>query len=345
VPLVRVVIPTHNRSRLLGEAVQTVLDQSFGDFEIVIADDGSVDDTHSVATGLVQRDRRIRYVFHSNRGCAATRNAAIKMPGSFKYVALLDDDDLWLPEHLETTVRVLEEEPEITLVFARVRTIDELGGQWSAARIAERDQKMRRPIALLEREGPKGSIILDRDAVFHSLLRSEFTPHTSTVVVRAEQIPFDPWLNESLVVLEDLEFFVKLAKHSLRFAFIDAIHAEVRYQGDNLTRWIGVASPTQLDRMRSVLAHFESRLALCQDGVDRKIVRRDIAGSAYLVAHCLAEQCLLKEARRFYWKSGRHHLSVETVRGLVSACLPVGAFRVLREVRQSVSRALSSGLR
>jgi glycosyltransferase involved in cell wall biosynthesis len=321
------------------------LDQSFGDLEIVIANDGSVDDTHSVAAGLMQRDRRIRYMFHSNRGSAATRNAAIRMPGSFKYVALLDDDDLWLPEHLEATVRVLEGEPDVTVVFARVKTVDALGGQWTVALSAERDRKMRRPVALVERDGPDGSIILDRVALLRSLLRNEFSPHPSTVVVRVETIPFSPWLNERLVVFEDLDFFVNLAKRSLRFAFIDAIHANVRYQGDNLTRWIGFGSPTQLDRMRSVLEHLESRLALCQDRVDRNVVRRDIAGSAYLVAQCLAEHCLLKEARRFYWKSGRHHMSVAAVRGLASACLPVLAFRVLREVRQSVSRALASGLR
>jgi glycosyltransferase involved in cell wall biosynthesis len=105
-PLVSVVIPAYNRAALLGRAVNSVLEQSFQDFEILIVDDGSTDNTAEVVQGF--EDPRIRYIRHAkNAGEAAARNTGIHAARG-QYVAFLDSDDYWLAGKLELQVRVLE---------------------------------------------------------------------------------------------------------------------------------------------------------------------------------------------------------------------------------------------
>lgn len=109
-PKVSVLIPTRNRARLLREAIVSVLGQTFQDFEIVVIDDASADDTQSVIANL--SDARIRYFRHAkNRGEAASRNAALAH-ASGRYVAFLDDDDTWLPEKLAAQVEILDRSPQ-----------------------------------------------------------------------------------------------------------------------------------------------------------------------------------------------------------------------------------------
>lgn len=116
-PVVSIVIPTYNRAHLLGRAVNSVLRQTFTDFELIVVDDASADDTAGVVGGF--HDRRIRYVRHgSNLGASVARNTGIsKAQGD--YVGLLDDDDEWYPEKLERQVLKFSEVSEaVGLVYA-----------------------------------------------------------------------------------------------------------------------------------------------------------------------------------------------------------------------------------
>lgn len=113
---VSVLIPTYNRSYIIGDALRSALAQSYRDFEIVVADDGSTDDTRAVVKSL--GSDRIRYVCHeSNRGCSAACNTAIAA-ASGELLAFLDSDDLWKPDYLERQVRFLDHHPAAGLVFS-----------------------------------------------------------------------------------------------------------------------------------------------------------------------------------------------------------------------------------
>lgn len=108
-PTVSVIIPTYNRSHLVGRAIRSVLNQTYQDFEIIVVDDGSTDSTEDVVKGF--NDGRIRYIRHDeNKGAAAARNTGIKAALG-KYIAFQDSDDEWWPEKLEKQVRVLENAP------------------------------------------------------------------------------------------------------------------------------------------------------------------------------------------------------------------------------------------
>ena len=120
-PKVSVIIPTYNYSHFLGEAIRSVLDQTFGDFEIVVVDDGSTDDTKQVASRFA--DPRIKYIYQENRGVSAARNTGISACCG-DYVALLDSDDIWVPQKLELQVKILDSRPEVSAVCSDVNIID-----------------------------------------------------------------------------------------------------------------------------------------------------------------------------------------------------------------------------
>ena len=125
-PKVSVIIPTHNRAALLRETVASVQAQTITDWELLIVNDGSTDETEAVGESLAQGDARIRYIGQANQGLSATRNRAIRMArGAF--VAFLDDDDRWEPHKLERQLAVLEHDPGVGLVTCRAWIINETG--------------------------------------------------------------------------------------------------------------------------------------------------------------------------------------------------------------------------
>ncbi len=122
-PTVSVIIPSYNHARFIAEAIQSVLDQTFQDFEIVITDDGSTDNSIEVIEKFT--DERIRLFRHaSNQGACVTSNNCIKQARG-KYIAMLSSDDVWLPTKLEKQVRFLEEHPLFGAVFSKIQWVDE----------------------------------------------------------------------------------------------------------------------------------------------------------------------------------------------------------------------------
>jgi glycosyltransferase involved in cell wall biosynthesis len=104
-PFFSVVIPVYNRADVLGHALQSVLKQTFQDFEIIVVDDGSRDDPHAVVEAI--NDPRISYVRQENKGGAAARNRGFDEARG-RFVALLDSDDRFLPHHLANMHRLLD---------------------------------------------------------------------------------------------------------------------------------------------------------------------------------------------------------------------------------------------
>lgn len=126
-PLVTVITPAYNVAGYIGEAVDSVLRQTFTDFEYIVADDGSEDDSARVAEAHAAGDPRFRLVRGEHRGASAARNAGLRQARG-RYVAFLDGDDRWHPAFLERQVSLIESVPEdVGLVFCRSRMILENG--------------------------------------------------------------------------------------------------------------------------------------------------------------------------------------------------------------------------
>lgn len=117
-PLVSVVLIFLNEERFIEEAVQSVRDQTLTDWELILVDDGSTDQSTTTARALAAGDERIRYVNHvghENRGMSASRNLGVAHTTS-PYIAFLDADDVWVPSKLAEQVDLLDRNPEVAMV-------------------------------------------------------------------------------------------------------------------------------------------------------------------------------------------------------------------------------------
>jgi len=113
-PKVSVIIPTYNAGKFVREAVDSVLNQAYEDYEIIVVDGGSVDNTREL---LSSYGEKIRFIRQTDRGVAAARNVGI-LNSKGEYVAFLDADDQWLSQKLKLQVKYLDEHPAVGLVFS-----------------------------------------------------------------------------------------------------------------------------------------------------------------------------------------------------------------------------------
>jgi glycosyltransferase involved in cell wall biosynthesis len=112
--LVSVVIPAFNGSAFIGQCLDSVFNQTYTPFEVIVVDDGSTDRTKEALAPWIQ-DGKIRYLYQNNRGTAAARNLGIQH-ASGEFLALVDQDDLWLPDKLERQVKLFRNE-RVGLVY------------------------------------------------------------------------------------------------------------------------------------------------------------------------------------------------------------------------------------
>jgi glycosyltransferase involved in cell wall biosynthesis len=120
------VIPTYNRAHLIGRAIESVLGQRYAPTEVIVIDDGSTDRTRQVVESY---DARVRYVFQSNSGVSTARNRGVK-EARFEWIAFLDSDDCWLPDHLGRIVNAIEAtRGDAALYFSDTQQPTEDGGR------------------------------------------------------------------------------------------------------------------------------------------------------------------------------------------------------------------------
>lgn len=207
-PLVSVVIPTHNRAGMLGEALNSVIAQTFREFEIIVVDDGSSDRTRDVAARYPDL---IRYIYHENRGRARTRNAGIQAAKG-AYVSFLDDDDIWYPRKLELQTAILESRTDVDFVYASVY----LSRGGCRELVASEPPP---PETLVERLIFGGPGVVPGGA--------------STVVVRRETLLGSGLFDPAMEPLEDWELWARIASRGGRFAYIHEPLAEYRMHQTN----------------------------------------------------------------------------------------------------------------
>ncbi|MDD2921516.1 MAG: glycosyltransferase family 2 protein [Anaerolineales bacterium] len=124
---VSVIIPTYNRADLILQTIGSVLAQTFTDYEIIVIDDGSTDNTAEILRELIEAGK-IQYVWQENKGESAARNHGLRLARG-KYIAFLDSDDLWLPQKLEAQVTYLEAHPEAGLAQSAFAKFDDATGE------------------------------------------------------------------------------------------------------------------------------------------------------------------------------------------------------------------------
>lgn len=210
-PLISVIIATHNREELLPQAVQSILDQTLQDFEIIIVDDCSSDNTPNVIRALEEKDDRIRAIrSNQNIGPGAARNLGMASAKG-DYIAIMDDDDLSESERFEKEVSVFNNDPDVTLVFSSVAWVDD-------------NLKITNISSGLV---VNGNFPADPEEVFQLLyLESNKIPNTTIVFKKSLGNKFR--YPEFIWVGEDWFLFMQLAASSLRMRAIPSPLVRVR---------------------------------------------------------------------------------------------------------------------
>lgn len=125
IPAISVIIPTRNRALYLTEALGSVFSQTFSDYEVILVDDGSTDDTPKILATYIQQ-KKVRYVFQEPAGVSAARNRGINLAQA-PYIAFLDSDDLFLPTKLDKQIKLFESDPQLGFVHCSFSKFDDQG--------------------------------------------------------------------------------------------------------------------------------------------------------------------------------------------------------------------------
>lgn len=121
---ISIIIPTYNRSKTIAKAIESVIDQTYHNWELIIVDDASTDNTDEIVKEYLENDGRIQYVKgESNKGANVRRNQGIQRAKG-EYIAFLDSDNYWEPTKLEKQMVLLEEDKEASICFCKVRVKD-----------------------------------------------------------------------------------------------------------------------------------------------------------------------------------------------------------------------------
>ena len=124
-PFISVVIPAYNGASFIREAIDSVFAQSFDDYDVLVVDDGSTDETRAIVESYGDR---VRYHYQENQGLAVARNTGLRLAGG-RYITYLDADDIWEPDNLRVKAAVLRAQPDLGGVFSEFSVFDEQGPQ------------------------------------------------------------------------------------------------------------------------------------------------------------------------------------------------------------------------
>lgn len=215
-PKVSVCIPNYNYGRFIGQAIQSVIDQTFTDFELIIVDDASSDDSVSVIKSF--SDERIKfYQNEKNIGRVKNINKCFSL-ASGEYVTLLPSDDVYLPTSLEKSVEILDSNPKVGLAYSSAGTVDENG------------------VVIREHHPFSQDYIRKGEEEFKRLIFNNHIP-VLTAMVRRECYTSLGVFNEAVTGSADREMWMRICLNNYDVAFIAEVLAYDRKHRGNVTTY------------------------------------------------------------------------------------------------------------
>lgn len=200
-PLISVIIPAYNAEKTIQETIDSVLNQTFQDFEIIVINDGSQDKTLEIVNSI--KDPRLQVFSYPNAKQAASRNRGISH-STGEFLAFLDADDLWKPDKLEAQLKALQDNPEAAVAYSWSQCIDEKGH--------------------FLREASQSTTSGD---VYAKLLLCDFLDNGSNPLVRRQALEQVGTFDESLPPAEDWELWIRLAA---RYHFVAVPYPHILYR-------------------------------------------------------------------------------------------------------------------
>lgn len=208
-PFISVIIPSYNRASFLKKAIASVLNQTYKDFEIIVIDDGSTDDSQEIIESEFS-DFRLRYFKKMNEGASAARNYAFQYVTG-EWIAFLDSDDFWRPCKLARSLSVISSDPAIDFIHTSFTAFNE-----GSDKCAYSQQ-------VIDSLSQKGYLL------------SGFGVKTSTLLIRSSMVFANDITFGSQRTCGDYVFFWKSVVRARKLAFIPYSDTVIRISGNNLT--------------------------------------------------------------------------------------------------------------
>jgi len=293
-PTVSVIVPTYNRADAVQRTVDSVLDQTFEDFEIIVVDDASTDDTPEVVAAY--DDPRVTFRRHeTNRGGSAARNTGIEAAEG-TYIAFLDSDDEWLPRKLERQVRTLEDRgDEWVAAYCGVQMVTDTD-HGPVERLLTHVFSRRRVT-----EGAEGGEELVPDVLTDDL----HTSAGSTLIVRADVVRDIDGFDESFDRFQDSEFLIRVLQQG-KLAYVNAPLVRRHESGDPSATDLEAADEHYLQAFDDTVRELEAT------GYDVVGAHRYMLGKTHL------REGNFRRGARYLWRARRPH--PRQYPGLLSAC-------------------------
>jgi len=295
-PEISVIMPTYNCALYIGEAVDSVISQKYRNFELIIIDDGSIDDTEEVIHRY-KNDSRIKYkkIKHSGKPSVA-RNVAIQM-ASGKYVAFCDADDILPADTLSLKIEFYQRYPDAGLIFT----------DYVDFRVNKEKKDYERLSYFQKQDNFKknlvGKYIKDQFKTFHFFtpeirqqLLAKLFIHTSTVLVPKYVLKKVGHFNETLIYGEDWDLWLRILK-KFPCGYIDEILCYKRTWEKSLT----MNRRQFLIKSIFVQKRFLETERLSSENI--KLIKQSLSLKAYEIGYQTFQKGNTKEARRWFWES------------------------------------------
>jgi glycosyltransferase involved in cell wall biosynthesis len=218
-PEVSVIIPTYNRSDLLSRAIRSVLNQTYRNFELIIVDDGSTDNTKQIVGEYQKKDKRIIYIWEKNSGGPAKpKNTGIQNSKG-KYIAFLDDDDEWLSKKLEKQIKLFKiSDKNLGFIGCNAIIINEL------------DKKICDCHKVMNKKNKRA---------FNSLLEDNIIHSASSIIVKKKVLNNVGFFDENFKYADDWDLWLRISKFYAFSSIPDNLY-KYRVHGKNTMKSINL---------------------------------------------------------------------------------------------------------
>lgn len=317
-PLATVIIPSYNYGHFLGQSIESVQAQTYPNWECIIVDDGSTDDTARVVRQFTEEDERVKYFRQANQGLAAARNTGIsKSAGA--YLQFLDADDLLEAHKLERQIEFLEQHPQVDIVFGEARYFRTEHDQ---ERLFSQDEENAPWVARLSAKG---------NDVLMTLLSNNIMVVNAPLLRRS--VIDDVGLFEGSVKgIEDWHYWVRCANGGKYFHYEDSAdgRALVRIHGNSMSTdaRLMLRSTLLLHRLVSematdsaVLRFNRQRMAEREGflGIEEVAAGRLIAGIRQLCRAAISDRVPRQKAKWLFCAASAPFVSTPKLRKMVTA--------------------------
>lgn len=246
-PDISIIVPTYNRAGMIHRAIESIKVQTFNDWELIVVDDASTDNTEEIIRTYVKNDQRIRYLKHEkNKGGSVARNSGIQISKG-SYIAFLDDDDRWHPEKLRLQYDYLQNYPETGLIYSGFCYVD-----YETDKIIKRV----RP----RYQGNVSSIILKTNII-----------GSPTPLIRSECFQRAGLFDDQLTSCQDWDMWIRISQY-YSFAYFKECLAEVTMHGRQISSNLSSKIDSRnklldkyfyfIEKKPSILSYHYKRLAL-----------------------------------------------------------------------------------